>query len=157
MKKLDEKRRLLELAIDHLEELVSQLREESNESLNGRDSTDEGGFSGNMGEFSSMAADSSRKDQALLRRGEADRYAQMANVLRNYSIEEPMDKVGMLSMVVTNHGTFFISRAIKPLHMDGKTYYMIAPDAPIYGSMLGLRKGDKFSFRGIDYAIEDVY
>lgn len=61
------------------------------------------------------------------------------------------------AVVVTNHRVFFIAVSIEKFEIDGQVIFGISTKAPIYGAMLGLKKGDKFSFNGVDYAVENVY
>ena len=61
------------------------------------------------------------------------------------------------AVVVTNQRTFFIAVSTEKVAIDGKEIFGISTKAPIYFAMEGLKKGDKFSFNGIDYEIEIVY
>lgn len=61
------------------------------------------------------------------------------------------------AVVVTNQGTFFVSVHTGGFEIDDKEVMGISTKAPIYLKMLGKKKGDSFSFRDIDYTIEEVF
>ena len=156
MKKLELKTRLNQLAIDHLEDLVRELKDEVNTKLKGDGNTDEGGFAGNSGDYSAQASNNFLSEQASLRRAEAEEYQKTVNSLKGYKFPNEHTEVDFLSLVKTNRGVYFISQAIKPLMFQDERYYYLATDAPIYEVLKGKKPGDSFSFRGIDYTIDSV-
>lgn len=156
MKNLELKERLNQLAIDHLEDLVHELKDEVSTKLKGDGNTDEGGFAGNGGDYSAQASNNFLSEQAVLRRAEAEEYQQTVNKLKGYKFPTEHTEVDFLSLVKTNRGVYFISQALKPLMFEGKRYYYLAMDAPIYEILKGKKPGDSFSFRGIDYTIESI-
>jgi hypothetical protein len=156
MKNLELKERLNQLAIDHLEDLVLELKDEVSTKLKGDGNTDEGGFAGNNGDYSAQASNNFLSEQAILRRAEAEGYQNTVNSLKDYTFPVEHTEVGLLSLVTTNRGVYFISQAIKPLMYEGERYFYLATDAPIYEILKGKKPGDSFSFRGIDYTVESV-
>lgn len=156
MKNLELKNKLNELAIEHLEDLISELRDEVKTKLKGDGNTDEGGFAGNSGDYSAQSSNNFLSEQASLRRAEAEEYQKVVNKLKGYSFKTEHTAVDFLSLIKTNRGTYFISQAIKPLMFENERYYYLATDAPIYEVLKGKKKGDSFEFRGIDYTIEDI-
>lgn len=74
MKNLELKERLNQLAIDHLEDLVRELKDEVSTKLKGDGNTDKGGFAGNSGDYSAQASNNFLSEQASLRRAEAEDY-----------------------------------------------------------------------------------
>jgi hypothetical protein len=147
---------LNDLAIEHLENTVAELRDEVRSKLKGDGTTDEGGFAGNSGDYSAQASNSFLSEQASIRRAEAEQYQLIINRLKGYKFTEELDSVEMLSLVETNHGWFFITQAVKPLMFQGVRYSFLAVDAPIYSEIHGKKKGDKIQFNGIDFEIKSV-
>lgn len=150
------KKKIKEEVIKHLEETIKELREEVSVMLKGDGSTDEGGFSGNSGDYSAQSANNYLSEQASIRRVEADNYQQVVNTFKGYQFSEEHKRVEMLSLLKTNRGVFFISRAIKPLIVEGTQVFCLATDAPVYKMMSEKQKGDRFEFRDIEYVIEDL-
>jgi len=56
MKCMEIKIKVNNAAIEHLEDIISELRDEVKTKLKGDGSTDEGGFSGNSGDYSAQAS-----------------------------------------------------------------------------------------------------
>ncbi len=77
--------------------------------------------------------------------------------LNKLRIEKLHDQVTIGSVVETDKMTFYISIGIEAFEVDGKEIFGISTRAPIYGAMIGKRKGDRFTFRGKDYEIRDLY
>ncbi len=143
-------------AIEHLEEIIRELRDEISTKLKGDGNTDEGGFPGNSGDYSAQASNNFLSEQASIRRSEAEQYQQMVDKLKTYKFAKELNVVDSLSLIKTNRGWFFISQAVKPLNVDGTKYFMLTTNAPIYSVMEGRKAGESFSFRGIDYTIESI-
>jgi hypothetical protein len=149
MNLLEIKQAITDEAISRQEELYKDLMDEAN--VGGHDGEDfpelETGEAGHESESVKMAA---------IRREEADEVRQNITSMKNYKFTKPHDEVEMLALIKTNRGNFFISKALKPVTVNGEKYYLLAPDAPIYSEMVGKKKGDSFSFNNISYTIEDL-
>ena len=156
MKNLDLKIKLNAFAINHLEDLVSELKDEVKTKLRGDGNTDEGGFAGNSGDYSAQATNNFLSEQASIRRAEAEQYQVMVDKMKLYRFEQEMDHVELLSLIDTNRGLFFINQPVKPLEYEGIRYFFLATDAPIYRELHGKVAGDAISFRGIEYKINSV-
>ena len=157
MKKLEKKQRITDVAIAYIENTIEELLEEVNTKLQGDGSTDEGGFAGNNGDYSAQSANNFLSEQAHIRRAEAEQHKEMVFAMKRYRFLNTHKKVELLTLLITNRGTFFISKPIMPLDVDGEKVFYLATDAPIYEIMAGKEKGDSFSFRNIDYKILDLY
>ena len=68
----------------------------------------------------------------------------------------PKTSVESGAYVETNKFNFFIGFATVPFDVDGKHIVGISMDSPICPIMLGKKEGDKFSFSGVDYVIENI-
>ncbi len=71
--------------------------------------------------------------------------------------DEAQDAIGPGAVVLTNNKNFFISIAIEDFFVDGKDFVGLSPKAPIYVAMEGKKAGDSFSFRNMDYTVEDIF
>lgn len=150
------KAKLIEAAIHQLEEFVKNLRDEAKYNLRGESSTDEGGFAGTFGDYSAQSAGNQLKEQAIRNRAEAERNENIIAALKRLQTEISTDTIQLMSLVETNHGSFLIAHALRPIVLDGIKYMFLATDAPIYAEMVGKRAGDTFTFRGIAYEIKNV-
>ena len=157
MKATEIKSQLIEKAIQHLEGLVLELKDEVKNKLRGEGSTDEGGFSGTMGDYSAQSNENFLKEQALVRRMEAEKHERTIQYFKRLNSNIETDQVSLMSLVETDRGKFFISHAIRPIKIDGETYRFLGTDAPIYHVMAGKKAGESFTFRDITYEIASVF
>lgn len=156
MTTLSIKDRLIKTSITHLEQIAKDLREVAKYNMRGDNSTDEGGFSGNYGDYSAQSTDNQSKERALRSRADAEKHENMIELLKRQMPAPATDTIQLMSLVETNHGSFLISYALRPIELDGVKYTFLATDAPIYAEMAGKKAGDSFSFRGVDYNILSV-
>ena len=61
------------------------------------------------------------------------------------------------SVVHTDRKNFFVGVSIDDYEVEGKEYFGISPRAPLYGVLEGAKAGDRVSFNGVDYKIEEVF
>ncbi len=72
---------------------------------------------------------------------------------------DPAQKSGSAqagSLVITNQGNFYIAIAAAPFTLEGKTYFPVSPVSPIAQKLLGLKRGDPFTFNGKDFVIGEI-
>ncbi len=93
---------------------------------------------------------------ASIRREEAEEVKRLIQTFRNYQFQKEKAEVELLSLVMTNRGNFFISKALKAIEVDGEKYFLMATDAPVYAKMEGKKKGDAFEFNNITFKINDI-
>lgn len=60
-------------------------------------------------------------------------------------------------VVETSLFNFFIGFAAMPFEFEGKQYFGVSTDSPIYTVMTGKKVGDSFSYAGNDYHIKNIY
>lgn len=147
------KQELIARAVAHLEGLVDELRDEVRDKLRGEGSTDEGGFSGTIGDYSAQSTENYLKEQALIRRHEAEKHTQQIALLKRLNLNAPTATISLGNLVTTDKGVFLIAYAQKPIVRHGQRYMLIGTDAPIYAVMAGKKTGDTFAFRGITYTV----
>ena len=61
------------------------------------------------------------------------------------------------AVVQTDRGTFFVSASIEEFHADGKKYFGVSQDSPIYRAMQGKQPGETFKVGHEVYRIANVY
>ncbi len=147
------KARLIGAAISHLNDLVLNFQDDAKHHLRGSSSTDEGGFAGTFGDYSAQSTGNQLKEQALRDRADAEKHENTIATLNRFDTDVKTETIQLMSLVETNHGTFLVSLATRPVELDGKQYMFLATVAPIYAEMMGKKEGDTFSFRGINYEI----
>jgi transcription elongation GreA/GreB family factor len=83
-----------------------------------------------------------------------------AKKLKHALLQIPVNKTAKSvengSIVSTNNGNFFIAISAGQITVEGKTYFVISSASPIGRLMLGLKKGEKFTFNGKAFEVEGV-
>jgi hypothetical protein len=157
MKALEIKQQLVDLAVAHLEAITAELRDEVKSKLRGEGSTDEGGFSGTFGDYSAQGAENLLKEQAVMRRVEADKHVYQIQQFKRLRLDPPTASISLGNLVETDRGIFFISYALKPIDLNGKKYMLLGTEAPIYAVMAEKKVGETFEFRGIAYNVLSIH
>ena len=76
--------------------------------------------------------------------------------LLNIDIDQKHQRVAFGSMVVTNHGTYFMSIGIGRIIINDEEYYCLSLVSPI-GKFLNEKSvGDKFKFQEKEFVIKDI-
>jgi hypothetical protein len=78
-------------------------------------------------------------------------------LLKRISIVPLVDHVKLGAIVCTTLQNYFISASLGEIEHNGKTYMAISTMTPLYQSLAGKQKGDKFNFRDGEYKITNVY
>ena len=60
------------------------------------------------------------------------------------------------SLVVTDRELFFIAISLGKVTLHNKTYLVISPGSPLGARLIGLKAGDKMSFREQTYLIQEL-
>lgn len=77
--------------------------------------------------------------------------------LKRIDISQEHQLVGNGSLVETENNFFFIAAALGKLDLnDGKNYYSISVEAPIYQSLKEKKAGDSFEFNTMKYKVVSV-
>lgn len=71
--------------------------------------------------------------------------------------EEEHDKVGLGAVVITHRNTFFISADLQRFDVDGDKFIAISCQCPLFKSMRGKKRGEKFIHNDLSYQILDIY
>ncbi len=65
-------------------------------------------------------------------------------------------KVEAGALVTLETQTLYILAGLGKVMLDDKPYYVVSPIVPLVAAMKDLKKGDSFSFRGVEMKILDV-
>lgn len=71
--------------------------------------------------------------------------------------EELIDTVGYGAVVHTDLRNFLIATSLEEFDAGGRSYLGVSTKAPLIQSLLGKRAGDKATFNGITYHIQEVF
>ncbi len=88
---------------------------------------------------------------------------QLQKILEQRTILEKIDpdkksgRVEFGSMVFTGDQKILVAVGLGRIEVEGEDYFVISPGVPIYKSMEGARKGDRFDFRGHSSEILEVF
>lgn len=61
------------------------------------------------------------------------------------------------SLVITNHGNFYVAISIGNVTLNGKQYFAISPVSPLGTKLMNGSEGMNFVFNAKNYIIEKVY
>jgi hypothetical protein len=78
-------------------------------------------------------------------------------LLKRISVVPLVDHVKLGAIVYTTLQNYFISASLGEIEHDGKHYMAISTMTPLYQSLAGKQKGDKFNFRDGEYKITNVF
>lgn len=87
---------------------------------------------------------------------------QVQRTLEEISLIEKIDPNSICSnvsygaVVKTSNQNMIIATGLGKIIVDGETFYSISTAVPIYKTIQGLKKGDRFSFQGKEFEILDV-
>lgn len=69
---------------------------------------------------------------------------------------ELIDEITEGNVVFTDKVNFVIGMAFKDFEWKGKRFVGISTQAPIFEALVGKRAGDKVSFNGVDYKVDQI-
>ena len=77
-------------------------------------------------------------------------------LLSKVSIQPSKGPVRLGSLVFTSNGVFFIAVSIGQLNIDGNSFFVISPSAPIGKLLIGKNIGDSFFWNSKEIEIYDI-
>ena len=89
--------------------------------------------------------------------GQLDKANIALNTLHKISLKNQQTLIEFGALVITNKQNIFISVGMGKIEMDGKLYYAVSPNVPIYKVLKGKQKGEELLFNNMKLIIEDVY
>jgi hypothetical protein len=150
---IDTKKRILEVCITKLQAFTQEVKARMMNSMQKRIAKNA------MAEGAAlMSAAEGNSDPNVLEQDldNAIKDLRILKYLLNTS-EEEHDKVGLGAVVVTHRNTFFVSADLQRLDIDGDKYIAISNQCPLFKSMRGKRRGERFIHKDLSYQILDIY
>ncbi len=80
----------------------------------------------------------------------------LKNALDRIRIDLKPDKVQPGSLVLTDHGVFFIAISLGKVVLGGESYLVIAPASPLGLRLIGARVGDQVNFRDQTFVVKQL-
>jgi len=152
MDKLAFKKKILEAGIEKQLELISDFRGSIAELKGTAKNLNETQFDSQQASYNDET-----NERVDLLTGQLNFAVNELHILHQIDPEEEHDEIHVGSVVHTDKRIFFVSVSLEELVVDGKDVFGISTKAPIYIKMQGLRAGDSFHVKNLDYKIEKVY
>ena len=144
------KRKLTEKCIEHQQEVINKLQSEiedaqqqANEYGQPKDRYD--------------AYRTKLMRQIELYAKQLDKAKIVFDTLQKIPLEKEINSVEFGAIVITNKQNLYISAGLGKVTFDGKEFYAISPQVPIFKAFNGKQKGDKVLFNGNSFIIKDVF
>lgn len=116
-----------------------------------------------LSETKSSAGDKHETGRAMLQLEREKAGHQLAEIekvkasLSKINIEKKSPQVGVGSLVYTSKTHYFVAASLGALEADDKIIYAISPGTPIGKLLLNKQVGDKVTFNGNSFVIEQVF
>ena len=98
-----------------------------------------------------MQQEISRNEHQLIEAKKLLHALRTVNTAKSYTTAVPG------ALVVTDHGTFFVSISAGQIELEGKKYFTVAASSPIGIRMKGLSQGHTFHFNQKDFKILQIF
>lgn len=79
------------------------------------------------------------------------------STLKQIPLEKTYSEVEFGAVVITNKQNIFVSAGLGKVELDGKIFYAVSPQVPIFNALKGKKKGEVVVFNGIKLIIKDVF
>ena len=105
-------------------------------------------------ESKSTAGDKHETGRAMMQLEQEKAHGRLAEaskllrILDSINPNETSEVVGSGSLVQTSQGFFYLAIGLGRAEVEGKSYFVISPLAPIGQAMMGKRAGEQLSFNG---------
>jgi len=80
----------------------------------------------------------------------------LKKALHQISIESKHTQIGLGSLVVTEHGRFFLSISAGNVSIEGQEYVCLSPVSPLGEAMTGLKAGEGIEFNSRQWKILSI-
>ncbi len=113
-------------------------------------------------ETKSTAGDKHETALAMLQIEQENISRQLKDALAQKTILENIDpalhteQIVRGSLVTSNKGIFFLSIALGKATIEDQLIIALSPESPLGKAMRHLKKGDAYSFNGIEYIIKEI-
>ncbi|MCO6489817.1 MAG: GreA/GreB family elongation factor [Phaeodactylibacter sp.] len=113
-------------------------------------------------ETKSSAGDKYETGRAMMQ-AEQERYKaqllkaiELKNRLAQIRPDHTSETAGPGSLVITNHGNFYLSAGLGKARLGKDVYFAISPESPLGQALKGRRAGEEFMFQNKSYNVEVV-
>jgi len=144
------KERLLNKCIEQQQEVIRQLEQEINEAQ--KQANDYGQPKDRYDAFRTKLM-----RQIELYAKQLDKAKIVINTLHKIPIDQQITSVEFGALVITNKQNLFISAGLGKIEIDGKEFYAVSAQVPIFQALRGKLKGEEVVFNGNSLIIKDVY
>jgi len=79
------------------------------------------------------------------------------DTLHKVPIEKEINSVEFGAVVITNKQNLFISAGLGKIEIDGKEFYAVSAQVPIFQALRGKQKGDEVVFNRTNLLIKQVF
>ena len=116
-----------------------------------------------LSETKSSAGDKYETGRAMMQLEKDKHSRQLSEALKVQMIlsridpEKICDRVEFGSVVITTMGTYFIAISAGRIKLEGKSYYVISPKAPLAKDLIGKVAGDSTTFNDKEMKIVEVF
>ncbi|MCP9237722.1 GreA/GreB family elongation factor [Lewinella sp. JB7] len=113
-------------------------------------------------ETKSSAGDKYETGRAMLHREEVQANRQLLQVMEDrrtlaaLKLQDGGDRVTRGSLVVTKHGSYYLSIGLGKVRLGDQVYFCISVQSPIGRAFLNRGVGDSITFNGRTHTIEDI-
>ena len=145
----DFKKKLLNVCIEQQQEVIRQLEQEINEAQ--RNANDYGQPKDRYDAFRTKLM-----RQIELYAKQLDKAKIVLNTLHKIPIDKKFTSVEFGAIVITNEQRLFVSAGLGKIEIDGKEFYAISAQVPIFQALREKKKGEEVVFNGIKLVIEEV-
>lgn len=79
------------------------------------------------------------------------------NTLHKIPLDQEINSVEFGAIVINNKQNLFISAGLGKIEIDGKEFYAVSAQVPIFHALRGKQKGDEVVFNGKSLLVKDIF
>lgn len=79
------------------------------------------------------------------------------NVLRKIELDRVLDTPALGAVVVTSAQNLFVSVNIGQIKLDGKVWFGVSMESPLFKAMVGKKQGESFVFRDKNIELTEIF
>lgn len=147
---IDLKEKLLKKCIEQQQKVIRQLEQEINEAQ--KQANDYGQPKDRYDAFRTKLM-----RQIELFAKQLDKAKIVFNTLHKIPLEKEINTVEFGAIVITNNQNLFISAGLGKIEIDGKEFYAVSAQVPIFEALRGKQKGEEVVFNGTSLLIKEVF
>jgi transcription elongation GreA/GreB family factor len=79
------------------------------------------------------------------------------NTLQSISMKEEFSKVEFGALIITDKQNIFVSAGLGKIEINGRQYFAVSPQVPIFQALADKKAGDEITFNGNKIKIKDIF